>query len=134
VAVNRYCLDTSAYSQFQRGQEDVVRLVDAATWVGLPSVVLGELWTGFLQGGQPERNESELAAFLANDVVEEIAVDHAVARLYAEILVALRSRGTPLPTNDIWVAACAARSGATVLTFDDHFAAIERVGALILQA
>jgi len=132
--VNRYCLDTSAYSRFQRGQEEVVRLVDAATWVGLPSVVLGELWTGFLQGGQPERNESELAAFLANDVVEEITVDHAVARLYTEILVALRGRGTPLPTNDIWVAACAARSGATVLTFDDHFAAIERVGSLILQA
>ena len=132
--MNRYCLDTSAYSQFQRGQEEVVRLVDAATWVGLPSVVLGELCTGFLQGGQPERNESELAAFLANDVVVEITVDHSVARLYAEILVALRSRGTPLPTNDIWVAACAARSGATVLTFDDHFAAIERVGSLILQA
>jgi len=132
--MSRYCLDTSAYSQFQRGQEEVVRLIDAATWVGLPSVVLGELWTGFLQGGQPERNESELATFRANDVVEEITVDHAVARLYAEILVALRRRGTPLPTNDIWVAACAARSGAAVLTFDDHFAAIERVGSLILEA
>jgi len=132
--VNRYCLDTSAYSQFQRGQEDVVRLVDTATWIGLPSVVLGELWTGFLQGGHADRNESELAAFLAPTVVEEIAVDHGVARLYAEILVALRTRGTPLPTNDIWVAACAARSGATVLTFDSHFAAIERVGSLILEA
>jgi len=134
VAVNRYCLDTSAYSQFQRGQEEVVRLVDAAAWVGLPSVVLGELWTGFLQGEQRNRNESELAAFLAHDVVEEITVDHSVSRHYAEILVALRGRGTPLPTNDIWVAACAAQTGATVLTFDGHFAAIERVGSLILEA
>lgn len=132
--MNRYCLDTSAYSQFQRGQEEVVRLVDAAAWVGLPSVVLGELWTGFLQGGHPDRNESELAAFLANDVVEEITANHSVSRHYAEILVALRARGTPLPTNDIWVAACAAQTGATVLTFDDHFAAIERVGSLILEA
>lgn len=132
--MNRYCLDTSAYSQFQRGQQEVVRLLDAAAWVGLPAVVLGELWTGFLQGGQPDRNESELVAFLANDVVEEITVDHGVSRHYAEILVALRARGTPLPTNDIWVAACAAHTGATVLTFDDHFAAIERVGSLILEA
>ena len=132
--MNRYCLDTSAYSQFQRGQEEAVRLVDEAAWVGLPSVVLGELWTGFLQGEQRNRNESELAAFLANDVVEEITVDHSVSRHYAEILVALRGRGTPLPTNDIWVAACAAQTGATVLTFDGHFAAIERVGSLILEA
>lgn len=34
--MNRYWLYTSAYSQFQRGQEEVVRLVDAAAWVGLP--------------------------------------------------------------------------------------------------
>lgn len=132
--MNRYCLDTSAYSNFQRGNEEVVGLVDAAHWVGVPAVVVGELWTGFLQGDKRERNEAELADFLAHPSVAEIQVDHSVGRLYAEILVALRDRGTPLPTNDIWVAACAARSGSTVLTFDDHFAAIERVGSLILTS
>ena len=132
--MNRYCLDTSAYSQFHRGQEGVVRLIDEAAWIGLPSVVLGELWTGFLLGEQAARNEAELRSFLESDAVEEIGVDHAVAKLYAEILVGLRTKGTPLPTNNIWVAACAARSGATVLTFDEHFAAIERVGAVVLEA
>ena len=53
--------------------------------------------------------------------------------MYAEILVTLRDRGTPLPTNDIWVAACAGRSGSTVLTFDEHFLAIERVGSRVLE-
>ncbi len=132
--MNRYCLDTSAYSHFQRGHQEVVRLIDGAAWIGLPAVVIGELWAGFLQGESRDRNEAELAAFLDNPAVEEIAVDHGVSRLYAEVLVALRTRGTPLPTNDIWVAACAARSGAPVLTFDSHFASIERVGSLILEA
>jgi tRNA(fMet)-specific endonuclease VapC len=133
VALKRYCLDTSAYSHFKRGHDRVVELIDAADWIGLPAVVLGELWTGFLLGEHMLQNEKELAEFLANPVVREIGIDHEVGRLYAEILVALRARGTPLPTNDIWVAACAASNGATVLTFDDHIRAIERVGALVLD-
>jgi tRNA(fMet)-specific endonuclease VapC len=130
--MSRYCLDTSAYSQFRRGNEVVAGLIDSAEWIGVPSVMLGELQTGFLQGEQLERNEAELAGFLANPTVNEIRIDHSVARIYAEIWVTLRGRGTPLPTNDIWVAACAARSGSTVLTFDEHFRSIERVGALVL--
>ena len=133
--MNRYCLDTSAYSQFRRGNQLVVGLIDSAEWIGVPAVVIGELLRGFLQSSQTvvrERNESELADFLSDPAVNEIRIDHSVARIYAEIWVALRARGTPLPANDIWVAACAARTGSTVLTFDDHFRAIERVAALVL--
>ena len=132
--MNRYCLDTSAYSQFKRGNEAVVGLIDSAEWIGLPAVVIGELWTGFLQGELREQNGAELAVFLSNPAVNELRIDRNIAQLYAEIVVALRGRGTPVPTNDIWVAACAARSGATVLTFDEHFSAIERVGSLVLQS
>jgi len=131
--MNRYCLDTSAYSQFKRGNEQIVGLIDAAEWIGVPAVVIGELWTGFLGGEEGDRNELELAGFLSNPVVTELRIDHGVARIYAEILLALRGGGTPVPTNDIWVAACAARSGSTVLTFDEHFAVIERVGSLVLD-
>jgi len=46
---------------------------------------------------------------------------------------ALKQKGTPLPTNDIWIAAVAAQVGATMLTFDKHFNAIERVDALVLE-
>ena len=130
--MNRYCLDTSAYSQFRRGNEVVVGLIDSAEWIGVPSVVIGELLTGFLQGERHEHNEAELDGFLSNPTVNELRIDHTVSGIYAEIWVALRDRGTPLPTNDIWVAACAARSGSTVLTFDEHFRTIERVGALVL--
>jgi tRNA(fMet)-specific endonuclease VapC len=101
-------------------------------WLGVPSVVLGELWIGFLLGHRREQNEAELGDFLAHPVVELLTVDEDVARLYAEIVVALRNAGTPLPTNDIWIAASAGRAGATVLTYDPHFAAIQRVGSLVI--
>jgi tRNA(fMet)-specific endonuclease VapC len=132
--LNRFCLDTSAYSHFKRGEEQVVSLLEAAAWIGIPSIVLGELWMGFLVGGRRERNVAELREFLGNPVVHELVVDAEVARVYAEIAVALRRRGTPIPTNDIWIAAAAANVGATVLTHDAHFDEIQRVGSMILSA
>ena len=132
--MSRYCIDTSGYSQFKRGHQEVAELLDAASYVAVPSIVIGELWIGFLGGARVRENELELSQFLEHRVVEEVPVDRDVARLYAEIVRALKAKGTPLPTNDIWIAAAAARVGATVLTFDDHFRAIERVGSLVLEA
>lgn len=131
--MSRYCLDTSAYSHFKRGEERVVGLLEAADWIGVPSIVLGELWMGFLAGGRVERNVAELREFLANPVVNELVVDGDVGRVYAEIAIALRRAGTPIPTNDIWIAATAANAGAIVLTHDVHFEQIQRVGSLILS-
>ena len=85
--MSRYCLDTSAYSHFKRGDERVVGLLESAEWIGVPAVVLGELWMGFLGGARLERNLAELSEFLANPVVNELPVDGEVARVYAEIAV-----------------------------------------------
>lgn len=130
----RFCLDISAYSRFKHGEPQVVELIDSAEWLGVPAVVVGELWVGFLGGRDRERNEHELREFLANPVVELLPVDVEVGRLFGEIVVDLRKLGRPLPVNDVWIAACAARAGATVLTFDTHFSAISRVGSLVLPA
>jgi tRNA(fMet)-specific endonuclease VapC len=131
--MSRLCLDTSAYSHFQRGDPMLVEILDAAEWVGVPAVTLGELRTGFLAGSQRIRNETELGGFLASPVVEVLVVDDEVSRHYAEIVSDLRQAGTPLPTNDIWIAATAARAGALVLTYDRHFEKIARVGSLLLS-
>jgi tRNA(fMet)-specific endonuclease VapC len=132
VAV-KLSLDTSAYSHFKRGHADAVELIDAADWIGVTAVVLGELRAGFALGRKKAANERELGSFLENSVVHVLAIDDDAARIYADIVVALRAAGTPVPTNDIWIAAVSAREGATVLTFDGHFRAIGRVGHHILQ-
>ena len=132
--MNRLCLDTSAYSNFQRGHRRTVDIIDQADWIGLPDVVQGELWAGFLLGNQVERNANALARFLDHAPVETLAIDGGVARVYGEIFVDLRHRGTPLPSNDIWIAATAIHAGASVLTFDSHFGEIDRVGVVLLDA
>lgn len=130
--MTRICLDTSAYSNFRRGHADAVSWIDQAEWVGVPSVVLGELWAGFGMGSRAQGNAERLGDFLAHPVVEVLAIDADVARIYGEVFVDLRVRGQPLPTNDLWIAATCIRAGATLLTFDNHFRAIARVGAQIL--
>lgn len=128
------CLDTSAYSNFRRGNEGLSKLLDQAELVGVPTVALGELRTGFLLGGRKRQNETELEAFLGNPVVEVLPVDSEASRHYAEIVAELREAGTALPTNDIWIAAVAARNGTTVITCDDHFERIARVGSIVVDA
>ncbi len=133
--MSRFLVDTSAYSNFKRGDPQVVDLIDSADWLGVPSVVLGELEVGFLLGAAQrlESNRAALGEFLDNPVVEELGVDYATSRIYAEIVVALRRAGITMPTNDIWIAATAARIGVSVLTYDTHFRAIQRVGSVILH-
>ena len=131
--MNRLCLDTSAYSNFQRGHRQAVECMDQADWIGVSTVVRGELWAGFLLGDQADRNAQALALFLDHAAVETLDVDGKVARIYGEIFAELRNKGTSLPTNDIWIAATAINAGSTVLTFDAHFREIARVAVLVLE-
>jgi tRNA(fMet)-specific endonuclease VapC len=130
--MSRYCLDTSAYSHFRRGTPEVVGLIDRAEWIGVPAITVGELRTGFVRGDRRAENEAELARFLAHPVVSLVPVDGEVAHHFAEMIVDLRDAGTPLPTNDVWIAATAARVGSLVLTYDRHYEKVVRVGSLIL--
>jgi tRNA(fMet)-specific endonuclease VapC len=132
VALSRYCLDTSAYSNFKRGDSQVVDLVDHAEWLGLPSIVLGELWIGFLLGNRPAKNQVELDEFLSFSEVEELVVDQEVGRIYAEMIVDLQRAGTPVPSNDVWIAAAAVKAGVPVITYDRHFEDIQQVRSIVL--
>lgn len=131
--MSRFCLDTSAYSHFQRSDSQVVELIDAADWIGLPAIVLGELRIGFSLGRARERNEGTLHEFLLNPSVDVLDIDEEASVHYADIVIDLRRLGTPIPTNDIWIAAAAAASGSIILTYDDHFAQVSRIGTTILS-
>lgn len=129
----RLCLDTSAYSHFQLGEKQAVSLISSAKVVGIPSIVLGELRAGFKLGSRADKNEKELQEFLSNSVVQVLNVDDEASNFYADVVLQLRKSGTPIPTNDIWIAALALREGATILTFDKHFQTIRQAGVHLLH-
>jgi tRNA(fMet)-specific endonuclease VapC len=130
--LSRYALDTSAYSAFRRQDPKLVTLIDEASWVGIPSIVLGELFAGFANGTRTRQNQDLLQSFLAHPVVETLAVDESVASIYSELLTALRKQASPIPTNDIWIAATAIRHGAPLVTADQHFHRVIRLASIIL--
>lgn len=130
----KICLDTCAYSHFKRGTLSAVEVISRARWVGVSTIVLGELRTGFRLGSHFDRNEIELQEFLDSPVVHILDVDNLATYHYAETVVALRRAGTPVPTNDIWIAAIAIREGAMIITYDTHFKRIHRVGIHLLEA
>jgi tRNA(fMet)-specific endonuclease VapC len=131
--VTRLCLDTSAYSHLKRGEARTIELLGQADWVGIPVIVVGELLTGFREGSRFEKNTGELSEFLQHPVVSELPATRMVAECYSELLVALRAAGSPLPTNDIWIAATSHCAAATLLTFDQHFSKIAGLSVLIPQ-
>lgn len=129
--MTRLVLDTSVYNHFRRGEDAAVSLIVASSWIGMTTIVLGELRAGFRLGTRRTRNEDDLAAFLSEPVVHVLDVDDEAAEIYAEIVVALRAAGTPVPTNDIWIASVAAREGVHVATYDAHFGLIARVAHVL---
>lgn len=131
--MSRYCLDTVAYSNFKRGDRRIIELLDAATWIGVPAIVIGELCAGFAQGSRTRANHTELDEFLAVPVVEVLPVERHIAGIFGEMVADLRRQGRPVPVNDIWIAATCANAGATLLTCDAHFRSIHRVASLILE-
>lgn len=132
--MSRICLDTSAYSHFRRGEQAVVEIVRTAREVCVPVVVLGELRSGFRAGSRHLDNTKALRQFLASPVVRVIDVDDEIASLYSDVVFELRRAGTPLPTNDLWIAATAIREGTPVVTYDGRFRLVPRVGARILAS
>lgn len=131
--MSRYCLDTSAYSNFKRGDAQVVALVDQAEWLGVSSIALGEIWLGFLGGSRLEQNQADLEEFLSSPLVEELTIDFETGRIYAEMVIALQRAGTPVPSNDVWIAAASARAGVPVITYDGHFKFIRQARSIILS-
>jgi tRNA(fMet)-specific endonuclease VapC len=117
-------LDTNVYSAFLRGMPAAVSALQSAREIHLPLIVLGELLSGFAAGARSAKNREDLARFMASPRVSILLPDERTARHYAEIFAALRAAGTPIPTNDLWIAALARQHRIALLTYDIHFEAI----------
>ena len=121
----RILLDTNAYSDLARGNSAIADRVRQAEGVLLSSVVAGELLGGFRRGTRFRENFADLQRFLAQPRVQLVPVTLTTADRYGRIYAALRRRGKPIPTNDMWIAAHALETGAELLSSDPHFQHVE---------
>ena len=114
-------LDTSGYSRLAMHHPELMKCVDEADAVYLSSIMLGELFAGFYLGEREKENRRELADFLELQGVSVVTIDAAVADRYGILVKMLRKQGTPIPTNDIWIAAAALETGSRLVSYDTHF-------------
>ena len=117
----RLVVDTNRYTDLCRGDESVVEVVELADEVWLPFIVLGELRAGFAVGSQGPRNEAVLRRFLLKPAVKVLYADEQTTYHYANVYRQLRKQGTPIPTNDMWIAALCLEHSLTLCARDAHF-------------
>ena len=120
-------LDTSAYSAYLRGNADVKRVIQEADEIYLNPVVLGELYAGFIHGGKEKRNREILREFLASPRVQVAVIDEETSERYAAIIAYLWTKGTPLPTNDLWISATTMQYGLKLVTTDSHYRNVPQI-------
>ena len=123
-------LDTSGYVGFKLGHKELVTYLARAERIFMSPIVLGELMFGFRNGSRYEKNMDELHRFVSHPVVEPIDLTAISADRYARIAAQLRKQGTPIPANDIWIAAQTVEVGAELITMDQHF---EKVQGLVYR-
>jgi len=120
-------MDTSAYTAFLRGSPEVKEAVQQADEIVFNPVVLGELIAGFLMGRNERKNRAILKDFLSSPRVIVAEIDEETSERYAVIIQSLRMKGTPIPTNDLWIAASAMQRGLKVLTTDKHYLEVPQI-------
>jgi len=131
--VDRLVLDTSAYSHFRGGHAEVLDALARAERVLVPVTVLGELEAAFEWGSRARENRRALEDFLEEPFVDLLPITAAVARQYGRVFTGLRRAGTPIPVNDIWIAASVIDCGGTLLTFDRDFARVSGLNHVLLS-
>jgi tRNA(fMet)-specific endonuclease VapC len=117
----RLALDTNRYTDLCLDTPATARLVEEAETVTLPFVVLAEMRAGFVHGTRQARNEAVLRQFVSKPKVSVLFPDDQTTHHYAALYRQLRVQGTPIPTNDIWIAALALQHNLTLHARDRHF-------------
>lgn len=117
----RLAIDTNRYVDFAKGVPEVVERLRRADQIFVPFVVLGELRAGFAGGVRSGENEANLVRFLNSSRVDVLFEDEESTHHYARLFHQLRRQGTPIPTNDLWIAALVVQHHLYLFARDAHF-------------
>lgn len=125
--MNTLILDTNAYNRYAAGESTVLEAIRQTDVVYVSIFVLGELLYGFKRGTRERENRLLLRRFLGGAKSRVLEGTEATSEHYGSLKAHLKKAGTPIPLNDIWIAAQALETGSLLVTFDSHF---ERVPGL----
>ncbi len=123
----RVALDTNRLTDLFRGDAELAAWLGTCEEVWIPLIVLGEIKAGFQGGSRKNQNDALLHLLLAKKSVRILLPDRDTAEQYARLFVQLRRAGTPVPDNDLWIAALVLQNNLTLITRDKHFYCIPQL-------
>ena len=130
----KIAVDSNRYTDFCRGVREVVEVLEGATEIHLPLIVVAEQRAGFAHGANREKNERVLTKFLNNDAVFTLSPDDQTTFFYADLYAYLRKKGKPIPTNDLWIAALVLQHNLVLLDRDSDFDHLPQLARLPLRS
>ena len=122
--MKKILLDTSAYTNLFKQYPLLETLVEEADYVYFSAVVYAELVEGFSLGNKERKNREHLERFLTQPQVHFLDITRETGEFWKSVRLDLRKNGTPIPINDVWIAAQALETGSVLVTYDDHFARV----------
>jgi tRNA(fMet)-specific endonuclease VapC len=125
---NSVLLDSSVIVRHFRNAEAVSDKLAAFEELHVPQTALGELYYGAFKSARFEENLEKIEQFLV--AVYVLGADNETALQYGKIAAQLARDGTPIPQNDIWIAAVAVQCGVPLATTDEHFRRVEGLNVL----
>jgi predicted nucleic acid-binding protein len=123
----RIALDTNRIADLFRGDAELAERLATAEEVWIPLIVLGEIKAGFAGGTRQHRNEVLMNRLLAKPTVGLLLPGPETAEQYARLFVQLKRAGTPIPDNDLWIAALVLEHNLLLITHDRHFERIPQL-------
>lgn len=117
----RIALDTNRYRDLCEGDPKVLKVLQQCEQVAMPVPVIAELRSGFACGTRSLRNDATLTRFLNESRVCILNIDESTTSFFARLYKQLREQGTPIPTNDLWIAALVEQHRLLLYTRDRHF-------------
>ena len=120
-------LDSNAIIALFDGDEEAREIIASAEKIRVPAIVLGEVKLGINGTKRGRATQKALEKFLDQPFVEVLDVGAETASCFVTIMKYLLAHGTPIPTNDVWIAAGALETGSVILTRDGHFDSIPMV-------
>ena len=123
----RVALDTNRLTNLFQGDSGLAEQLGTSDEIWIPLIVLAEIKAGFYGGTRQHRNEVLLREFLAKPTVNVLLPTRETAEHYARLFVQLKRSGTPVPDNDLWIAALALEHDLRLITRDRHFDTIPQL-------
>jgi tRNA(fMet)-specific endonuclease VapC len=112
--------DTNAITALRLGNQKILEYFETADTIYLSVIVLGELLSGFKNGSRIDYNLKFLEAFRSKSRVEILGLNDETSMVYSDLYTILKKSGSPIPTNDLWIAAQCVEKGAGLVTGDRH--------------